>query len=383
MTRLRAYLDHNASTPLLPAAREAIVSALALPGNPSSIHAEGRALRAIIEAGRKSVADAAGAERAQVVFTGSATEALTQAIVGGAQNLDIECIIVSAGEHLAVLQAAKASNLPVQQVGLDADGVIDFAQLEALLAAADDAGQKALVGVHWVNNETGVVQPIDAIARLVGPTAHYLLVDAVQAFGKMNLDFAASAADMMAISAHKMGGPAGIGALLMKGHCDQVRLVPGGGQEMGRRGGTESAALIAGFGAAAEHFSTAFDASFVHQLVGQVAAAIAKLDANAHVFGGANRLGHVLCFALPGIRAEIALMKMDLAGIAISSGSACSSGKVKASHVLKAMGVDDALGDCALRVSFGWNSTEKDVQAFVDALETLVNKQRARAGCAA
>ncbi|HWA19663.1 MAG TPA: aminotransferase class V-fold PLP-dependent enzyme, partial [Devosia sp.] len=203
------YLDHNASAPLLPEAREAVVAALELTGNPSSVHGHGRALRALVDAARAKIAKAAGATREQVVFTGSATEAITQAIVGGAKALGIGRIVVSAGCHTAALKAAEATGLPVTVVDLDADGLIRVDEVGAAMREADAAGRKLLVAVHWVNNETGVIQPIGKIEALVGASPHYLFVDAVQAFGKMDLEFAAHAPDMMAISGHKIGAPAG------------------------------------------------------------------------------------------------------------------------------------------------------------------------------
>ncbi|RYE81346.1 MAG: aminotransferase class V-fold PLP-dependent enzyme, partial [Hyphomicrobiales bacterium] len=258
MTRTAIYLDHNASAPLLPEARQALLGALELTGNPSSVHGHGRALRNLIEAARGKVAALAGAQRDQVVFTGSATEAITQAIVGGARAFGVDAVLVSAGDHAAVLKAAEATGLPVKQIGLDADGLIQVEQIATAVKSADSVGMKLLVAVHLVNNETGVIQPVDRLEVLVGPSPHYLFVDAVQAFGKVGLEFSSRAPDMMAVSGHKIGAPAGIGALLMKGHADQVRLIPGGGQETGRRGGTESAGLIAAFGAAAETFPTRF-----------------------------------------------------------------------------------------------------------------------------
>ena len=211
MTRPAIYLDHNAASPLLPEAREALVSALALTGNPSSVHSHGRALRNVLETARGQVAALAGAERKQVVFTGSATEAITQAIVGGARTFGSRAVVISAGEHAAVAKAAEATGLPVITVGLLADGSIDLDQLAEMVAQADG---NLLVALHWVNNETGVVQPVGRINALVGPTRHTLFIDAVQAFGKLELDFAASAPDMMAVSGHKIGASAGAGALL-------------------------------------------------------------------------------------------------------------------------------------------------------------------------
>lgn len=375
MTRPAIYLDHNAASPLRPEARAAMLAALELVGNASSVHSHGRALRDIIETGRQQVARRAGAETRQVVFTGSATEAITQAVVGGARAFGTDAIAISSGEHAATLKAAEATGLPLWTIGLDGDGRIDLDQLSACLTRADAEGVTLLFALHWVNNETGVVQPMGRINALVGPTRHTLFVDAVQALGKLDLDFAASAPDMMAINGHKIGAPAGIGALLVKGHADLVRLIPGGGQEQGRRGGTEAAALIAAFGAAAEVAD--YDAEAMTALVERVEAGLRALAPDLVVFGqGADRVGNVLDFAVPGIRNATAMMSLDLMGLSISSGSACSSGKVGASHVLAAMGVDKELADCALRVSFGWNSLPADADAFVAGFEKLLSRQK-------
>lgn len=376
MTRPAIYLDHNAASPLLPEARAALLAALDFTGNPSSVHAHGRALRNMIDTTRGQVATLAGAERKQVVFTGSATEAITQAIVGGAKVFGSDAIVISAGEHAAVSKAAEATGLPVITIGLLADGSIDLDQLANVVASAEG---NLLVALHWVNNETGVVQPIGRINAIVGPTRHTLFIDAVQAFGKLELDFAASAPDMMAVSGHKIGAPAGIGALLVKSHADVVRLIPGGGQEQGRRGGTEAAALIAAFGAAAAAIASRYEAAGVSDLIARLEAA---LPAEAVIFGG-NRLGNVTNFAVPGINNATAMMALDLMGLSVSSGSACSSGKVGPSHVLAAMGVAPELAECALRVSLGWNSVAADVDAFVAGYQSILERQRARQGQAA
>lgn len=379
MTRPAIYLDHNASAPLLPEAREALLAALELTGNPSSVHGHGRALRNLVETARAGVAKLAGAEREQVVFTSSATEAITQAIVAGARAFNVDAIVVSAGDHAAVLKAAEATRRPVKTVGLDADGLIKVDEVAAAIRAADSVGMKLLVCVHLVNNETGVVQPLDRIEVLVGPSPHYLFVDAVQAFGKIDLEFSSCATDMVAVSGHKIGAPAGIGALLMKGHADQVRLIPGGGQETGRRGGTESAALISAFGAAAEAFPTRLYDANVSELVRVAEDGMRMIAPDLVVFcENADRIGNVSNFAVPGLKNSAAMMGLDLAGLSVSSGSACSSGKVGPSHVLAAMGVAPALSECALRVSFGWNSTLADVEAYLKGFGEVVGRQRAR-----
>lgn len=379
MTRPAIYLDHNAASPLLPEAREALVAALDLVGNPSSVHGHGRALRNLIDTARAQVAELAGAERKQVVFTGSATEAVTQAISGGAKSFVASTVVISAGEHAAVAKAAEATGLPVVTIRLLPDGSIDLDQLASVVAGAEG---NLLVALHWVNNETGVVQDIARINAIVGPTRHTLFIDAVQAFGKLPLDFAASAPDMMAVSGHKIGAPAGIGALLVKAHADTVRLIPGGGQEQGRRGGTEAAALIAAFGAAAASIEARYRTADPARLINRLEADL-KSSIPGMVIFGANRLGNVTNFAVPGVKNATAMMGLDLLGLSVSSGSACSSGKVGPSHVLAAMGVAPELADCALRISLGWNSTVDDVNAFVTGYQSILARQRARQGQAA
>jgi len=265
--------------------------------------------------------------------------------------------------------------------------------LEMTATDSDAAAQRAVTQPdsydiadieYWILKKvfpTGVIQPIERINALVGPTRHTLFIDAVQAFGKCPLEFATSAPDMMAVSGHKIGAPAGIGALLVKSHADTVRLIPGGGQEQGRRGGTESAALIGAFGAAAAVHD--YDAETLSGLVQHVEAGLQKLAPDVVIFGqGANRIGNVTNFAVPGVGNATAMMALDLMGLSVSSGSACSSGKVGASHVLAAMGVPRDLANCALRVSFGWNSTMADADAFLAGFETLLSRQK-RAGKAA
>ena len=380
MSRPAVYLDHNASSPLLPEARTALLAALEMAGNPSSVHAHGRALRASIETARGQVAKLGGAERDQVVFTGSATEAITQAIVGGVKAFGLDTVIVSAGEHAAVLKAAEASGARVVRVGLERSGLIDLDQLASVLG---DAG-RALVAVHSVNNETGVVQPVGRIGAIVGPTPHYLFIDAAQAFGKRDLDFASSPADLMAVGAHKIGGPAGVGALLMKRHAEAVRLIPGGGQETGRRGGTEPAALIAAFGAAAATFPARYAGAKVDDLTARLEAGMLAIAPEAVVFGAeAERIGNTVNVAVPGLTSAVLMMGLDLAGVSVSSGSACSSGKVGPSHVLAAMGVPGELAECGIRVSLGWSSAHAEVAAFLAAFETILRRHRSRHGQAA
>ncbi len=377
MTNHGVYLDHNASAPLLPQAQEAMMSAMALCGNPSSVHAHGRALRQLVETARRQVASLAGAEREQVVFTSSATEAITQAIAGAVRHFSIAKILLSAGEHVAVFEAGKISGAKSAIIPLNEKGAIDLAALKSLLQEADAAKESVLVAVHMVNSETGIIQPIREIAALVGPGPHFLFVDAVQALGKINIDFAVSAADMMAISAHKIGGPAGVGALLVKSHCNQVRLIPGGGQESGRRGGTQPAMLIAGFGAAAQSFADRFDVERLKQLRDDFERELAGFFPKIVVFGQeGERVGSVSYFALPGIKSPVMMMALDLENISISNGSACSSGKVGQSRVLEAMGVGDDIAGSALRVSLGWNTTKDDLNRLLAAIRQICQRQK-------
>lgn len=377
MHKSRVYLDHNASTPLLDAARGVMHEIMDLGGNPSSVHASGRALANVIDKARSLVADLAGANRTQVVFTGSATEAITQAIIGGVRHFGLDRVIISAGEHKALFSAAELCDCPVEVIGLLANGTIDMEALESALALSDKTQERVLVAVHMVNGETGVVQPIDEICALVGSTSHILFVDAVQGFGKLPIGFEQSEIDMMALSAHKMGGPAGVGALLVKEHCNEVRLIPGGGQEQGRRGGTQSAMLIAGFGAAAGDVSKSFNLERLSKLIQHFETAISGLGEDVIIFGqNAPRVASVSFFAIPGVLSETALMSLDLKGICVSAGSACSSGKMNISTTLEAMGIAPDIAECALRVSVGWNSDEADVESAISAIRQIYNRHK-------
>ncbi len=373
---VQTYLDHNASAPLLPVARAALLAALDLTGNPSSVHRHGRVLRETVEQGREQVARAAGTRPERVVFTGSATEAVTQAVLGSVRAGLIEGIVTTAGEHQAVLKAVEFAGVPVVTIGLMPNGEID---LEALRIALERAGSaKLLVAVHSVNNETGVVQPMAAIEALVKDTPHLLLVDAVQSFGKLKLEFDASRADMIAVSGHKIGAPAGIGAIIVKDGLDTVRLIPGGGQQQNRRGGTESAALASAFGVASEAAPHAFQLTRMRAQAAAIEAAIKARVPGAVIFGAqAERLGSTVNFAIPGLASATALIGFDLAGVSLSAGSACSSGKMARSHVLRAMGVAEDLVDAALRVSVGWSTTETDIENFTRALNEVMARHEA------
>jgi cysteine desulfurase len=375
------YLDHHASAPLLPQAREAMIEMMDLVGNPSSVHGNGRKLRATIESARDKIALAAGTARGRVVFTGSATEALTQAIIGGANSQNVTHILYGAGEHMAIIRAVESLDVPHQAIPLCEDGTYDLSALEQTLAAIDG---KAMIVVQHVNNETGVIQPIEAIENLLRETEHLLVLDAVQGFGKVTFFFDPSRVDMMAISAHKIGGPIGVGALFLRPSLDSARLIPGGGQEQGRRGGTESAALIAGFGEAAASAKDNFAALEELKLADQILVGLKEISKEIVVFGAdAPSTGTAICFAIPGLKNNISMINYDLENVALSAGSACSSGKVSRSHVLSAMGIDPSLADCALRVSVGWNSTRDDIERFLAVTAKIVARHQSKRGDAA
>jgi len=355
------YLDYNATAPIRPEARDAVLRAFETAGNPSSVHASGRAARDIVETARAQVAALVGVVAGSVTFVSGGTEANALAI-GSAAFAGFNRIIVSEGEHDAVLETAAASGLQVLKMPLDADGV---ARLDWLEEALSDEG-RALVCLMLANNETGVIQPVAEAAALVRAADGWLHVDAVQAAGKIAVDFSALGADTMALSAHKLGGPQGVGALVAGTRATIVRQQHGGGQERGRRAGTENVAGIAGFGAAAEAAARDLPA-MANQGTWRDALAERVKAAGAVVLGeGAARLPQTLCLAAEGFASQIQVMNLDLAGVMVSAGSACSSGKVKASRVVEAMGRAD-LAPFALRVSGGWASSEQDWISCGDA----------------
>lgn len=361
MSKPTIYLDYNATAPIRPEARDAVLRAFDLAGNPSSVHASGRAARDLVETARKQVADLVGVVPGSVTFVSGGTEANALAI-GSAAFAGFNRIIVSEGEHDAVLETAAASGLQVLKAPLDADGV---ARLDWLEEALSDEG-RALVCLMLANNETGVIQPVTQAAALVREADGWLHVDAVQAAGKIAIDFTALGADTLALSAHKLGGPQGVGALVAGTRATIVRQQHGGGQERGRRAGTENVAGIAGFGAAAMAAADGLP-SMANQGTWRDALAERLKAAGAVVFGeGAQRLPQTLCLAAEGFASQIQVMNLDLAGVMVSAGSACSSGKVKASRVVEAMGRSD-LAPFALRVSGGWASTEQDWISCGDA----------------
>lgn len=343
--------DANASEPLRPAALAAATAALGLGANPSSVHAQGRAARRVLEEAREAVARALGSTPGAVVFTSGGTEADALAVhaLGRGRRL-----IIGATEHDAVRSAALGAEiLPV-----DGCGRADLAALRRLLA-----GGPALVCLMLANNETGTIQPVAEAAALCRAAGALLHVDAAQAAGRIGVDMAALGADSLAISGHKLGGPAGAGALLVAPHVAVAPLILGGGQERGWRGGTPALPAIAGLGAAIA--SAPADVSALRDEI----EAIAR-SCGAIIAGGAQRLPNTSCLMLPGVSSQLQVMTLDLAGVGVSAGAACSSGKVARSHVLEAMGLG-ALAGCAIRVSLPWNATSAHVMAFADAYPAM------------
>lgn len=354
---MTTYLDYNATAPIRPAVIDAMTDAARAHGNPSSVHAQGRAARHRIEAARRAVSALVDRPDADVVFTSGGTEADALAIRG----LGRQPILVSAIEHDAVLAAAPdAARMPVT-----AAGVIDLSALEQRMAASGPG----LLCVMWANNETGVVQPVAEIARLAHAAGWLLHVDAVQGAGRLD-PVAIAEADSLALSAHKIGGPPGVGALLVREGLAVTPLIAGGGQERGRRSGTENDVGIAGFAVAAAAAAEAREreAARLTALRDRLATALLDRAPEARLMGvQAERLCNTLSVALPGVAAETQVMALDLAGIAVSAGSACSSGKVKRSHVLDAMHPDDPIAGQAIRVSLGWASADEDIDRFLHA----------------
>jgi len=350
------YLDHNATTPVRSEVVEAMTMALAQTGNPSSVHRFGRLARRMLDDARESVAQLAGARASNVIFTSGGTEANNLALRGFCDTA-----LVSAVEHDSVLSAQPGAVI----VRVDHNGVVDLDQLRDGLSRQ---GGQVVVSVMLANNETGVLQPIAdvvALAREFGAIVH---CDAIQGAGKLPLSLSDLGVDLMSVSAHKIGGPQGIGALIMRDGLDPEPLLRGGGQERRRRAGTENLPGIAGFGAAARRAADGLAAyAGIAVLRDEMEARLADAVPDA-IFHGAQtaRLANTSCIGLPGVTGEIQVMTLDLAGIAVSAGSACSSGKVTPSHVLQAMGADDDTARNAIRVSLGVETRPEDIDRFVD-----------------
>ncbi|MGO4639671.1 cysteine desulfurase family protein [Mesorhizobium sp. 2RAF45] len=383
MAAKRAYLDYNASAPLLPAAREAMVAALDVAANPSSVHAEGRAARRLIETARREVAALVNARPEHVVFTSGATEAASTLLAPewqmGRGSVRMSRLYVCEADHPCLLNGGRFPAGQVTRIGVDANGIADLAALAGALAGHDKADGLPLVAIHGANNETGVIQPIDRIAEIVKAAGGILVVDAVQAAGRVSIDMSAGYADYLILSSHKIGGPKGVGAIVAAADLMMPKpLINGGGQEKGHRGGTENLAAISGFGVAAREALAGLPAiDAVRQHRDEIEAIVKMLVPDAEIFGtDAPRLANTTFFAIAGIKAETAQIAFDLAGVALSAGSACSSGKVGPSHVLKAMGYGDSLG--ALRVSIGAATGAEDIELFRTALAGIAQRRAGR-----
>ena len=367
------YLDHCATSPLRPEARAAMSAAFDVTGNPSSIHADGRAARALLEEARARVALLAGAAPAAVTFTSGGTEAnvlaIRSAVAAGARRL-----LISAIEHDCIREAALASGIETIEVPVLPEGMIDLEVLQSLLDARPSDSGPAFLALMAANNETGVIQPTREAGERVRAAGGWLHVDAVQAAGRTPVGLDQLGADSLALSAHKLGGPQGIGALVAGARTRIVRDMPGGGQEHGRRAGTQNLIGAAGFGAAAE-------AALASPHIGpeaRDAAAAALSRAGALVVGaGAPRLDDVLCIAAVDLPSETQVMGLDLAGVRVSAGAACSSGKVRPSRVLEAMGLGDVAG-CAIRLSGGWSTRPEDWRIAAESWIDLKTRRDSR-----
>ncbi len=370
------YLDYNATAPVRPEAIAAMTAVMEQVGNPSSIHAAGRAARAVVEQAREAVAALVGGPASTVVFTGCGTEAnaiaIESAVATGSRRL-----IVSAIEHESVVETAKATGAAVELLPVGADGLADLDWLKTRLAAWDAADGKPFVALMLANNETGVIQPIASVSEIVRAADGWLHVDAIQAAGKIAVDSRALGTDTLTISGHKFGGPQGVGALTFGPRSTLVRRQHGGGQERGRRAGTENVAGIAGLGAAAAAALRDLETFAAQAAMRDLAGACLEAEGAVVIGKDSPRLANTLCIASPGHASDLQVMGLDLAGVMVSAGSACSSGKVKASAVLTAMGLTD-LAPYAIRVSGGWGAAETDWAAFVAAWSDIHSRHAAR-----
>jgi cysteine desulfurase len=369
----RVYLDWNATTPLRREAREAMAAAWDLQGNPSSIHAEGRQARRLVEDARASISGAVGALPRNVVFTSGGTEANALALTPGlrrASGPPVERLMVSAIEHASVLAGGRFPTDSIGSIGVTRSGVVDLDRLRAAL----EGGPPALVSVMLANNETGALQPVAEVAEIVHVAGGLLHVDAIQALGKIPFNINMMKADIVTLSAHKIGGPKGVGAMVLAdGLVGFEPLLRGGGQELGRRAGTENVAGIAGFGAAVKAAMAALesDAIRLEGLRNRLENGLRQTPGAIVFSDDVVRLANTTLFTVPGLKAETAVIGFDLAGIAVSSGSACSSGKVQPSHVLEAMGFGPKLAQGAVRLSLGWSTSEAEIDRCLEAWRKL------------
>jgi len=383
MAKGRLYFDYNATAPLLAEAQSAMVDAMGLPGNPSSVHAEGRKSRAVITGAREAVARLCGVPAAQVVFCSGATEAanhvLTPDFRMGRSPVRVSRLLVSAVEHPAMLSGGRFAADQITVLPVDSEGRIKLSVLAEALAEHDQSSGQVMLGLQLANNETGVVQPVREAADIVKAYRGIVVIDAVQGAGRLPLSLEALDADFMILSSHKIGGPKGIGALVSAGEILMpAPLLRGGGQEKGHRGGTENLVCIAGFGAAADAAREALaDIGRVADLRDRLEAQLKELAPDVIIHGSTvERLANTCFFSLPGLKAETAQIAFDMEGVAVSAGAACSSGKIGASHVLSAMGADADLG--AIRVSLGLAHMQNDIDRFLEAFNAINTRRMAR-----
>lgn len=381
-TKERIYLDHNAGAPLRPSVRDRMIEVLGDVGNASSVHADGRRARSRIEAAREQVAGLCKARSRAVTFVSGGTEANMTALTPKWQDqgspVYFDRLLRGATEHPSVVSGGQFSASMQEVIPVDDKGLIRVDVLKDMLAQ----GAPALVSVMAANNETGAIQPLAEIGALVTEAGGFFHVDAVQAAGRMPIDMDTWQADVITLSAHKFGGPQGAGALVVRSTARvPAPLMLGGGQENWRRAGTENVAAIAGFGVAAEEAAKeAEEISRLARLQEKLEAGVREICPAVTIFAeDAPRLANTSCFAAPGVSAETALIAFDLEAISLSSGSACSSGKVSVSHVLTAMGVDEATARCALRLSLGWNSKERDIDRFLEVWPSVVDRLNPKA----
>jgi len=375
----RVYLDHNATSPLRPQAAEAMRRALGAIGNPASLHAEGRAAREIVERARESVARLSGAAPDEVVFTSGGSESIAAGVRGVCDRApdELRRIVVSAIEHSAVLEAARQAarrGFVVVSVPCDAEGRVDVERFGTQLGPG-----VVLAALQWANNETGVVQPVEEVGRLCRDRGVPFLVDAVQAAGKIPLDPRRARADLLCLSGHKLGAPQGTGALIVREGIALEPLIGGGAQERRRRGGTQSVAALAGFGAVTEAALHAMgdEARRLLMLRARIETRLQQACPEIDFHGrGAERLANTVNFSVPGVPGETLVIAFDLAGFALSTGSACASGAVEPSHVILGMGLDEAAARGAVRVSLGWSTTTDEVERFVTAFPGVLEQVR-------
>lgn len=388
MTTERSYFDHNATAPIRPEAAEALIGALHATGNASSTHGEGRAARARLEEARKQVAALVGADPAGVVFTSSGTEAdtlaLTPDISRGGEPILCDVLLTTPVEHSAVLRGHRFAADRVELIPVDARGRVKLDAFTAALERHAEAGHRALVSIMVANNETGVIQPVAEAAKRARAHGAIIHTDAVQAAGRIPVEIGALGVDMLSVSAHKIGGAPGCGALVIADpDLRPAALLAGGGQERGRRAGSENVPSAAAFGAAAVSAKRDLDTE-----IPRIAALRDRLESALRcefpelvlLVGDVERLPNTSCIALPGVPSETLVIALDLAGVALSAGAACSSGKVAPSHVLSAMGVPERIARSAVRMSLGWSSGEEDVERALGIFRrVLPNLLRRRA----